>query len=380
MMRRLLLWWPATLSLACSPLTPTSSDPADTSVGGHARAEAPEGAKLRTILAADRRQFEVSAPGLLTAHVPGVLRAELRAEGLRVRHGEDELGLATVALGSQSLGGVEPVLGGCAPSSEWVGGRCAAAAELPHGPLTEWWTSGADGVRQGWTLHEPQGDLVELRLAVTAGELGGVDTDGLGAWFTGTTGKLWRYDDLLAWDAAGTLLSAELRPGSGGLLVRVATSGALWPVTVDPVLSSEDKLVASDWAKYDYFGRSVAGAGDIDGDGYADVLVGVPFDDDNGTSSGSVYVYYGSSSGIDSASEDKLVASDGAADDYFGWSVTGAGDVDGDGYADVLVGAYKDEDNGSDSGSAYVYYGSSTGIDGASEDKLVASEGASDDL
>ena len=56
---------------------------------------------------------------------------------------------------------------------------------------------------------------------------------------------------------------------------------------------------------------------------------------------------------IDITSEDKLLASDGAANDQFGHRVAGAGDVDGDGYDDVVVGAYNDVDGG----SVYIYYG-----------------------
>ncbi|MBK9369114.1 MAG: FG-GAP repeat protein, partial [Deltaproteobacteria bacterium] len=129
----------------------------------------------------------------------------------------------------------------------------------------------------------------------------------------------------------------------------------------------------------DLFGVSVAGAGDVDGDGYDDLVIGAYGDDDNGSDSGSAYVYYGSSAGIDTSTEDKLIASDGAADDYFGASVAGAGDVDGDGYDDLVIGADGDDDNGSDSGSAYVYYGSSAGIDTSTEDKLIASDGAASD-
>jgi hypothetical protein len=128
--------------------------------------------------------------------------------------------------------------------------------------------------------------------------------------------------------------------------------------------ASEDKLVASDGAAGDRFGWPVSGAGDVDGDGYHDLVVGAYGDDDNGSDSGSAYVYYGSATGISSASEDKLVASDGAAEDYFGYSVSGAGDVDGDGYHDVVVGAHGDDDNGSDSGSAYVVGGGCRDLDG----------------
>jgi len=140
--------------------------------------------------------------------------------------------------------------------------------------------------------------------------------------------------------------------------------------------SSETKLTASDGAAGDVFGISVSGAGDLDGDGYADLVVGA-----RGNNSGAVYVYYGSSTGVRSSSEARLTASDGASSDYFGYAVSGAGDLDGDGYADLVVGAYGDDDNYlSDSGSVYVYYGASTGVSGSSEAKLTASDGAGSDF
>ncbi len=141
-------------------------------------------------------------------------------------------------------------------------------------------------------------------------------------------------------------------------------------------VSREHKLLASDGADYDYFGNAVSGGGDVDGDGYHDVIVGAQADDDGGSLSGSAYVYYGSATGIDGSREDKLVASDGAASDRFGFPVSDAGDIDGDGFDDLVVGARYDDNLG----SAYVYYGSATGIDSGSEYKLVSSDGAISDM
>jgi hypothetical protein len=100
----------------------------------------------------------------------------------------------------------------------------------------------------------------------------------------------------------------------------------------------------------DSFGGSVAGAGDVNGDGYGDLIVGA-----RGTpnSTGGAYIYYGGSSGIGSLPT-ALNDPGGTLGDSFGLSVACAGDVNGDGYADLVVGAYSTE---SGTGHVYVFVG-----------------------
>ena len=143
---------------------------------------------------------------------------------------------------------------------------------------------------------------------------------------------------------------------------------------IDP--STEQRLVASDAENYDLFGFALAGAGDVDGDGFDDVAIGAFGDDTHGNDSGAVYVFRGSATGVDPASEQLLTASDGGDYAVFGDALTGLGDVDGDGFDDLAVGANGDAENGSYAGAVYVYAGSATGLDPASERKLMASDGA----
>ncbi len=106
----------------------------------------------------------------------------------------------------------------------------------------------------------------------------------------------------------------------------------------------------------DRVGRSVAGAGDVNGDGYADFLIGANQNDDGGIDAGAAYLLMGSAApaggGLSSASQ----YTGEAAGDQAGISVAGAGDVNGDSYDDLLVGAYVNNDGGSGSGAAYLLF------------------------
>lgn len=247
--------------------------------------------------AAAQRQFTPAAPGVLTARISSQLQADLTAEGLVARAGTDTLALRTAARDGTRLEPVPPALGDCAPTSEVVGADCAPAAELDHGPVTEWWTASPGGVRQGWTLRAPtDAGAAETVLTVTLpmGAVDAVDPDGQGAWLTGTTGRSWRYEDLAAWDADGRDLPVRLVAAAGALEVVVETVGAAWPVTVDPSLATADKFTSSDGASGDQFGSAMSAAGDINGDGYPDVIVGAPHDQIPSTSgrrvAGAAYV------------------------------------------------------------------------------------------
>lgn len=126
----------------------------------------------------------------------------------------------------------------------------------------------------------------------------------------------------------------------------------------------------------DYSGFSVSGAGDINGDGFADLIIGAPLaDDGNGDQTGAAYLIYG---GADLAridlsdlkSEQGFLILGENSGDYLGNSVSSAGDINGDGYDDLIVGAeYVDLDRNNDpydlstDGAAYVIYGGATGTE-----------------
>jgi hypothetical protein len=108
------------------------------------------------------------------------------------------------------------------------------------------------------------------------------------------------------------------------------------------------------------FALSVSTAGDVDGDGYADLVVGAPNYDDGEPQEGFAFVFHGSPDGLDAAPAWSVDGDQrGAA---FGFAVSTAGDVNGDGYGDVIVGAPTYNSGGIDQGAAFIYLGNGGGL------------------
>ena len=124
---------------------------------------------------------------------------------------------------------------------------------------------------------------------------------------------------------------------------------------------------------YDRSGRSVSSAGDVNGDGYDDLIIGAWGADPNGSSSGETYVVYGGASAPGTGGRFNLSALDGTNGftltgidrfDNTGISVSSAGDVNGDGYDDLIIGArYGDPNGDSNAGETYIVYGGATGTE-----------------
>jgi len=109
------------------------------------------------------------------------------------------------------------------------------------------------------------------------------------------------------------------------------------------------------------FGRTVAGVGDVNGDGYSDIAVGAYGFNTENPDAGKVYVYHGSAQGP-SSSPSWTSSGENVNQVYFGWSLAGAGDFNGDSFCDLIVGAYETDSPASNAGTALVFLGSPSGL------------------
>jgi hypothetical protein len=157
-------------------------------------------------------------------------------------------------------------------------------------------------------------------------------------------------------DGLGDFLIGALGDGGGG-----AGSGSAYllygPLTGTIGLGSADLTMVGENAG-DQVGYAVSSAGDTNADGYDDCLLGAPYHDYAATDSGAAYVVLGGSrsGSLDLSAADAKVGGEGG-DDGAGWSVAPAGDMDGDGDDDVLIGAALEDAGGTGAGAAYLMYG-----------------------
>ncbi len=195
----------------------------------------------------------------------------------------------------------------------------------------------------GFAIH---GTALEDRAGDAVAGVGDVDADGL--------------EDVLV----GVPL-ANAGGGNSGRAFVVFGKTSTTAVQLSSVLAGTGGFAIDGTAGLDQLGDAVAGAGDVDGDGHADVVVGAPGAENGTNLQGRSYVVRGKADGATVAASDIALgiggfAIDGEAEgDLSGWSVGGGVDIDGDGFSDVLVGAQNADFAALVAGRSYVVYGGS---------------------
>jgi len=329
--------------------------------------------KIQSQLKAEAFSFATDEAGAYTArNAEKQLEMNAGEEGFEVSYNEQSpLNLSAIGLED---GSGHTVLSAVAPMKD---GR---RVEYRKGLVTEWYDNRADGVEQGFTIHKATDGTdkapatTKLIVAFNRDLNARVSDDGLNAVFCrkDTGREIYHYDGLKAWDANGRAIKCRMQNVEGriseselknrqsmpqaaqsaadkienrkskienNLVLVLDTAGAVYPITVDPVIyGSEIILTASDGASGDKFGWSVSAAGDV-------ALVGAY----NNSTTGAVYVYERNADGTNAWGQmAKLTASDAAADDCFGYSVSVAGDV-------AVVGATNKMTPMGYTGAAYVF-------------------------
>ncbi|MCP3975558.1 MAG: hypothetical protein GY720_13820, partial [bacterium] len=260
------------------------------------------------------------------------------------------------------------------PSAGRQRGRPRRGAEQG---ITEWYVNDEQGLEQGFTIaHRPpatggRASELVLDLAVSGDLTPNPSADGTAIEFTTSGGvRVLRYGELYAYDATGRELPTRLVPlstGEPGLIdgirLLVDDTDAVYPIIVDPLLTTPAAWTAESDQAYAFFGYSVGTAGDVNDDDYDDVIIGAPFYDNGQINEGRAYVYTGTASGLSTTADWTAEGDENSA--YLGYSVGTAGDVDGDDYSDVIVSAYHytsgDQDEPYEA-HVYGYYGSTTGL------------------
>ena len=222
----------------------------------------------------------------------------------------------------------------------------------------------ANGLRQNFIVKDKPSGNGELRVQLnwnSSLEAAGSSTDKLVFYTPGNKNDIKLiYDDLKVWDADGTLLNARLQldKKDNSINILVDDTEAAYPITIDPLSRTAEWSTSADGILpgllsnlqlqvQTLYGFTVAGLGDVNGDGFDDVSISAPTMADvitgsgNLTGVGAVFIYLGSPSGLPANPSKVLQPTTAVEGALFGFSVD-AGDITGDGKNDIIIGAPMD--------------------------------------
>jgi hypothetical protein len=175
------------------------------------------------------------------------------------------------------------------------------------------------------------------------------------------------YEDIIVGES---LYDTDTVDDVGRAYVFLGSAGGIGDcdLSADPPCTPHATITGA--GESEWLGTSVSYAGDVNGDGYDDIIVGAPVHDVGAEGSvGQAYLFHGSESGIpncdlsaDPPCTPHATITGVAGNDFLGGSVSGAGDVNGDGFDDIVVGAPYANGVFGDDGQAYVFHGSENGV------------------
>ncbi|MBI4880391.1 MAG: FG-GAP repeat protein [Planctomycetes bacterium] len=309
--------------------------------------------------------FVTRSEYLPSASADGTLQAPNRAQGFRARFAAEGVLLAprrdggagpllSLRLAAAGRRGAAALVAQAAPRAE--GARVEYAR--PRG-LIEWYENGEHGLEQGFLWPSPppgEGELV-LQVAVESNLEARPAADRI-EFLDGAGRAVLAYSQLEVRDARGARVAARMQWTDGAIELIIDDRGAVAPLLVDPLLTGPGWSAEGNEQDSE-FGLAVSTAGDVDGDGYAEVAIGAPRFDGGQADQGRVFVFQGSAKGL--SAQPAWIRGGEQMGARFGHALAAAGDVDGDGFADLLVGAPEHDHGEMNEGRVFLFRGSSTG-------------------
>jgi len=288
----------------------------------------------------------------------GELAIEATDRGVLLVQGTDRTEVRLDRWGRTDPRAAELTRRGSAPCPPLPG--CSSRLEFGDDTLVAWYADLGGRLQLGFDVAAPPpgGGPLLFEVALPGLAPAGTVPDGLLMGLDGLPSL--RIDGLAAWDADGAPLEAWMEGAPGLLRVQVDDAGARYPLVVDPYLSpviAWEFIAPQDDAT---LGMQATSAGDVNADGFDDLLVGIPGLDAGQVSEGGAYLFLGSATGLAAAAS--WLAEGGQPFAFLGMSAAPAGDIDGDGYGDVIVGAPGWDGTLPDQGAARLYSGGPTGL------------------
>jgi len=236
--------------------------------------------------------------------------------------------------------------------------------------VEEWYLNTPAGLEHGFNLqNRPAGDGPVILKGNITTDLEATLVDNNKITFQQNGKLILSYEKLKVIDNEGTELPVRLELEKEGdsntyqLNFFFDDTNAVYPIIIDPLLDSSWQAESNQATAN--LGYSVASAGDVNGDNYDDIIVGAYKYDNGQTDEGAVFVWYGSATGLGdngTTTNADWQAESNQASAEFGHSVASAGDVNGDNYDDIIVGAWIYDKGQINEGAVFVWYGSETGL------------------